>query len=379
MGGSSTNPPPQQRKKKKKAQPSGHPIYHSQEEQRAARSKLVQKKQINVQSELNKKEKMLHIMNAADAAAQGQKVPDLPKSMQHETASPNSTKSSKSGVKTKNNTTQSSVFMADPSSKEALAAENRIKQKQSNRAKNAEERKNRTRDLLFGDGLKIKEDDMDYTKYNDDNASNINKKKGVGDNNKSAQFYKSDKDVPLSSNSKTANAALARFGQQKNNKVINSKDRKARTMQLMHGDLLKNQDEVKAAPRDVTYYDDDLDIEVRDVHQSILNLNNCNPHEKMPATAKLLRKIITNILSAESKSDQEKFGKLRLTNKKIKATLVEMEYGVETLQSLGFSKKKIYNDKEHKMDDYMVFDFMNINHKALIHVMDKLNEYYPEQ
>merc|ERR1712244_159308 len=95
--GSSTNPPPQQRKKKKKAQPSGHPIYHSQEEQRAARSKLVQKKQINVQSELNKKEKMLHIMNAADAAAQGQKVPDLPKSMQHDTVSPNSTKSSKSG------------------------------------------------------------------------------------------------------------------------------------------------------------------------------------------------------------------------------------------------------------------------------------------
>lgn len=111
----------------------------------------------------------------------------------------------------------------------------------------------------------------------------------------------------------------------------------------------------------------------------MLNLNNCNPHEKMPSTAKLLRKVVTNLLSAETKEDQDKFGKLRLTNKKIKAAFVDMEYGVETLKALGFEKKKIYNDKEHKMDDYMVFEWININHKALIHTMDLLNEYYPEQ
>ena len=79
-----------------------------------------------------------------------------------------------------------------------------------------------------------------------------------GNMNKAAQFYKSDKDVPLSSNSKTASAALARFDQHKNNKVINQKDRKQRTMQLMHGDLLKDQDEVKAQPRQSAYYDDDV-------------------------------------------------------------------------------------------------------------------------
>lgn len=305
-------------------------------------------------------------MNAADAVSQGNKPPEAPQSMQSQTKSPNpkSTKTTKSN--------QSSLFMADPSSKQALAAENRIKQKQLKKGKNAEERKNRTRDLLFGDGLKVKEEKigMDYDK-------NIGKKQGVGDHNKSAQFYKSDKDVPLSSNNKTANAALARLEQQKNNKVINLNDRKQRTMQLMHGNMLQSEYEVKAAPRQSTY-DDDIDPDVAEVHQSILNLNNCNPHDKMPGTAKLLRKIVTNLLSAETKDDQDKFGKLRLTNKKIKATLVDMEYGVETLESLGFSKKKIYNDKEHKMDDYMLFDFMNTNHKALIHVMDLLNEYYPE-
>ena len=121
------------------------------------------------------------------------------------------------------------------------------------------------------------------------------------------------------------------------------------------------------------------DPDIAEVHQSMLNLNNCNPHDKMPSTAKLLRKVVTNLLSAETKEDQDKFGKLRLTNKKIKAAFVDMEYGVETLEALGFSKQKVYNEKEHKMDDYMVFEWMNINHKALIHTMDLLNEYYPEQ
>ena len=99
------------------------------------------------------------------------------------------------------------------------------------------------------------------------------------------------------------------------------------------------------------------------VHQSILNLNNCNPHEKMPATAKLLRKVITNLMGAVTKEDHEKYGKLRLSNKKIKAAFVDMEYGVETLESLGFEKKKIYNEKEHRMDDYLVFNFTNTNNK----------------
>eukprot|EP01084_Bolivina_argentea_P030424 56387_1 len=99
----------------------------------------------------------------------------------------------------------------------------------------------------------------------------------------------------------------------------------------------------------------------------------------MAGTAKLLRKVITNLLSAKTIDHQEKFGKLRLCNKKIKAAFVDMKYGVETLQSIGFKKKQIYFDKEHKMADYMIFDFVNVNHKGLIHAMDLLNEYYPEQ
>ena len=112
------------------------------------------------------------------------------------------------------------------------------------------------------------------------------------------------------------------------------------------------------------------DPEISEVHQSILNLNNCNAHDKMPPTAKLLRKVVTNLLSAESVTDQEKFGKLRLTNKKIKAAFVDMEYGVETLESLGFVQQKVYNEKIQQMDDYMIFNFERMNHKFSLHMTD---------
>lgn len=105
------------------------------------------------------------------------------------------------------------------------------------------------------------------------------------------------------------------------------------------------------------------DPDIAEVHQSVLNLNNCNDHFKMPATAKLLRKVIQNLLMAETVSDQEKYGKLRLSNKKIRAAFVEMQYGVEALQSLGFQRKNIYSEKDGKMDDYMVFDFSKMNTK----------------
>merc|ERR1712129_595803 len=99
------------------------------------------------------------------------------------------------------------------------------------------------------------------------------------------------------------------------------------------------------------------------------NLNNCNDHFAMPATAKLLRKVVNNLLVAEEEEDQDKFGKLRLGNKKIKAAFVDMQYGVETLESLGFARKSIYNEKTAQMDEYMLFDFEHKNIKALLHVM----------
>lgn len=189
-------------------------------------------------------------MEAADAKALGQKVPEAPKSMQYDSVStsisPSPSKRTKSKQQNINN--QSSIFMADPSSKQALAAEKRIAQKKSRKAKNTQERRDRTTDLLFGDGLKIKDEDMNFDKNND-----------APSNNTKSKIYKSENNVPLSSNSKTANAALQRFGKQKSNKIVNSKDRKARTMQLLHGDgALQSKDEVevKAAPRQRAYDDD---------------------------------------------------------------------------------------------------------------------------
>jgi len=354
-----------------------HPIHHSKEAQRAARSKLVSKKQSNyhVQSQLDKKQKMLHIMEAADAKKHGFTAPEAPLSMQ---SSPNTatTKSSskpssasKSSKAKSGGASKSSVYMADPSSKQALAAERRIQQKQSKKGKSGVERKNRTRDLIFGDGLN--------EEVSEEGTANARKAKSA---KASPNKYKSDKFVPVSSDSRTANAALARLEKQKNGKVINSKDRRERTMNLVHGDGLKNADyEVQATPREHTAYEEeDMDPEIVGVHRSIMNLNNCNDHFAMPATAKLLRKVVNNLLVAEEEEDQDKFGKLRLGNKKIKAAFVDMQYGVETLESLGFARKSIYNEKTAQMDEYMLFDFEHKNIKALLHVMELLNEYYPE-
>ena len=261
--GTSTDPTPTKKKKKFQTKKS----YNKQQQKaenrmvnRAVREADIREqrlknvnlnnKNVYVSSELKKKEKMLHIMNAADAKAHGQQAPTAPKHMQHEkpttSISPN-----KSSGNNKGNLSQSSLYMVDPSSKEALAAEKRIQQKTLKKVKNIDERKNRTRDLLFGDGLKEKEEEFDVTQYNDGGGGGSG-----GGINKTAQFYKSDKDVPLSSNSNTASAALKRFDKQKSGKIVNKKDRQNRTMELLHGDLLKDQNEVKAEPRQQTYNDD---------------------------------------------------------------------------------------------------------------------------
>merc|ERR1712130_755952 len=98
--------------KKKKVVQQHHPIHHSKQEQREARSKLYQKKKIAVQSEIQKKEKILHIMDAADAKALGHKVPEPPKSMQYEPVSSSSSPyKSKKNSKSQSINNQSSIFM----------------------------------------------------------------------------------------------------------------------------------------------------------------------------------------------------------------------------------------------------------------------------
>lgn len=153
----------------------------------------------------------------------------------------------------------SSVYTAEPITREALAAEKRIQQKTSKKIKNAEARKDRTRDLLFGDGLKQKEEEQ-----NDLNGSDSKKTKSPKSN-----LYKSDQSVPVNASSPAANAALARLSSQKNAKIINMKDRQKRTMDLMHGDLLKDQDEVKAAPRESTYNDDIVELQWLSLYLSL--------------------------------------------------------------------------------------------------------------
>lgn len=258
--------------------------------------------------------------------------------------------------------------MASPSSKQALAAQQRMQAKsRTNKSSSAQERKNRTAQLLFGDGLTIYST-IDSTTDEIRNSPKI----------QSSVVPSATKSVSslVKNESQAANAAMKRLNMNQSKK-LSTNERKARTMQLMHGDLLKNDEVSIPHERKADGY---LDIanDLKDVHQSLLNLQNCNPHLKMPATAKLLRKILSNILQAESIEDQEKYGKIRLTQKKIKSAIVDMKYGVDILTDLGFVNKRIVNEKSGMMDEYMVYDFENANQKAIWHVMELLDEHYPE-
>lgn len=62
------------------------------------------------------------------------------------------------------------------------------------------------------------------------------------------------------------------------------------------------------------------------------------------------------VIKAKTKEDQEKFGKLRISQPVIKSSLIDINNGIELLEAMGFSKKQM-KTKDGKMDDYMVYDF----------------------
>ena len=113
------------------------------------------------------------------------------------------------------------------------------------------------------------------------------------------------------------------------------------------------------------------------MQQSLLNLQNCNAHDKVPVTARLLRKVISNLLKAESVTEMEKFGKLRLSNAKIRSCFVDMVAGLHCLEALGFTKKMVMNDKGVR-EEYMVFDFSKRDPKVLWHAMNLIDLHYPD-
>eukprot|EP01084_Bolivina_argentea_P256502 431890_1 len=119
---------------------------------------------------------MLHMLEAADAVKQGKTPPPALYTEKEKDRNNNNKKTpqktSKSNTKSPNSS-QSSLYMADPSSKEALAAEQRIQTKIRGKKKsNIDERKNRTKELLFGDALTKEIEVNEYEQNNNSKSPN---------------------------------------------------------------------------------------------------------------------------------------------------------------------------------------------------------------
>jgi len=261
----------------------------------------------------------------------------------------------------------SSIYLVEPGTREAIAAEQRLAMKSKKpKQQSIDDRRTKTKDLLFGDGLKDKELSPNPTSSNINVSSNTN----VEDGNKPTE-----NDI-IMSGSKAAESAINRVKMKGSHAT--TKERKERTAMLIHGDLLKDENEVQPSLRGTTEINaGDEGSSKTQVEQALRNLQNCNSHVQVAATAKLLSKIIANIISAETLSDQEKFGKLRLANAKIKQAFADLTGGLECLTILGFEQQSIESDTK-VMEDYMVFDFSKIDKESLWHALHLIDLYYPQ-
>ncbi|ETO27809.1 hypothetical protein RFI_09323, partial [Reticulomyxa filosa] len=292
-----------------------------------------------------------------------------------------------------------SVYLVEPGTREAIAAEQRLAMKQKKpKQVSTEERRAKTKDLLFGDGLKEKELTPN---------ANVSQTTSIATEDTSSSNL-TESDIVMASG-KAAESAFNRM--KAKGSSVASQERKERTAMLIHGDLLKDNNATQPLLRPVQGADTPQERKAQ-VEQALRNLQNCNSHTQVPATAKLLVKIITNsllsiqtnthtrfalyinffflikikimtidnnknmgkviiknltvycnknkVISAETLSDQEKFGKLRLANPKIKQSFVDLTGGLDCLVALGFEQRTVANDA-NVLEEYMIFDFSRID------------------
>ncbi|XP_025195479.1 UBX domain-containing protein 6 [Melanaphis sacchari] len=96
--------------------------------------------------------------------------------------------------------------------------------------------------------------------------------------------------------------------------------------------------------------------------QSILLIQNCNHNRtKIEECIKLLVTYAENIIRNK---DEEKYRKIRLTNKTFVEKVLPIKGAIEFLESIGFVKKKLmYQDQE---EDFLVFPEECLNNLALV-------------
>jgi len=200
------------------------------------RRNLVQAKSKIGVSELQKKQKILSVLDQANARQTGDYDKIISQPIQQDLAQSNKVSvggafnygnnSSNNGNNINNN-----IYMSEPSSKQALAAEQRLKSK--NIKKNDKDRKKKTINLVFGDGLKTPELNSDDIKKNNLKYKQDLAKKQVTVNKKTAR---NENDIVFN-DTRAANAAIDRLYGKKKTGI---KERKQRTMDLLHGDLLSD-------------------------------------------------------------------------------------------------------------------------------------------
>ena len=201
------------------------------------RRNLVQAKSKIGVSELQKKQKILNVLDQANARQTGDYDKIISQPIQQDLTQSNKVSvggafnygnnSSNNG----NNINNNNIYMSEPSSKQALAAEQRLKSK--NVKKNDKDRKKKTINLVFGDGLKTPELNSDDIKKNNLKYKQDLAKKQVTVNKKTAR---NENDIVFN-DTRAANAAIDRLYGKKKTGI---KERKQRTMDLLHGDLLSD-------------------------------------------------------------------------------------------------------------------------------------------
>lgn len=365
--------------------------YQTQVQQQQAREQrranLVQTKQANKNlSGLSKLEKMHNVVNYQH-----------PKNENPSNDSSNSSPNKPNVNKNKQSQTQQQQPKAQSNNiwkagtGQANAAEARMQAKQRKGGVANKERKDRTKELLFGDGLKEKENPSDSNSNlpipNNQKSQSSNKNRSVSPSPQN----KSNSNNVFQAAGDVASAAITRMENKTRKGGGVSKERKDRTIQLLHGDLLNNKKEDGNSNNDeneskVEKWEPDPSIEYGDmpeptirVKQSLTKMQNNNSSFDVTPTAKLLKKIISNILKVEPNniSDQEKYGKLRLNNPKINKAFVQLKFGLETLNSLGFNHTILPNEQGIH-EEYMVYDFNLNNQEQLWYAINAIDTYYPD-
>jgi len=161
----------------------------------------------------------------------------------------------------------------------------------------------------------------------------------------------------------------------------------SRAHELLYGDVLKQDEErifkasdgsefKSAFSRDK--YEEGLKSKTTNLspieriqEQLILFVNESKP-DVVAGTAKIMLKMIDNLLKAETVEQKEKFGRLRLNNKAIIKRFVKVPYALALLGAIGFVKDTSGDE------EVLNFEYTDLNRESLEFLKQCIQDYQAE-